>query len=85
MYSIVFGIVFKEITESTETPTHLKRLLTLATEKGAGAWLTTLPIQSLGYALNKEDFRGSICIRYGWRIKNMSLYSILCLWKGEWH
>ena len=70
----MFGIVFKEITESTETPTHLKRLLTLATEKGAGAWLTTLPIQSLGYALNKEDFRGSICIRYGWRIKNMSLY-----------
>ena len=49
------------------------RLLQLSKEKGAGAWLTTLPIQSLGYALNKEDFRGSLSIRYGWRIKNMPL------------
>ena len=63
-----------EIVNSTDTPPHLTRLLKLATEKGAGAWLTALPIQTLGYALNKEDFRGSLCIRYGWRIKNMSLH-----------
>ena len=34
---------------------HMHRLLGLACEKGARAWLTALPIQALGYALNKED------------------------------
>ncbi len=69
-----FNSNFEEIVKSTDTPENLKRLLLLAREKGAGAWLTTLPIQSLGYALNKEDFRGSLSIRYGWRIKNMPLH-----------
>ena len=46
----------------------------MSVEKGVGAWLTALPIQSIGYALNKEDFRGSICLRYGWRVKDMPLY-----------
>ncbi len=64
---------FKDLMESGQTSPHLKRLMLLAREKGAGAWLTTLPIQSLGYALNKEDFRGSLCIRYGWRIRNMPI------------
>ena len=45
-----------------------QRYLDLATEKGAGAWLTVLPIQSLGYVLNKQEFRDSLCIRYGWKI-----------------
>ena len=30
-----------------------KRYIDLATEKGSGAWLTVLPLQSLGYVLNK--------------------------------
>ena len=62
---------FSDISESKKTSNHLKRLMLLAREKGAGGWLTALPIQSLGYALNKEDFRGSLCIRYGWRVRNM--------------
>ena len=33
----------------------LKRTLELAQEKGAGAWLTATPIQSLGFALNKQQ------------------------------
>ena len=48
----------------------LKRCLDLAREKGAGSWLTALPIQALGYVLNKQDFRDSICLRYGWKIPN---------------
>ena len=52
---------------------NLKHLLSLAKEKGTGAWLTAPTIQSLGYVLNKDDFRGSLCIRYGWRIPNMPL------------
>jgi hypothetical protein len=65
---------FKAICEHKDTSSRSKRLLELAREKGAGAWLTALPIQSLGYAFNEEDFRGSLSIRYGWRIKNMPMH-----------
>ena len=47
-----------------------KRILELCQEKGAGSWLTTTPIKTLGFALNKQDFRDSICLRYGWRVPN---------------
>ena len=47
-----------------------KRYIDLATEKGSGAWLTVLPLQSLGYVLNKQEFRDSLCLRYGWKIPN---------------
>ena len=48
----------------------MKRSLELAREKGAGSWLTALPIQALGYALNRQEFRDSLCLRYGWKIPN---------------
>ena len=48
----------------------LKRSLELAAEKGAGAWLSALPLQSMGYVLNKQEFRDGLCLRYGWRIPN---------------
>ena len=51
-----------------------KRLLDLAMEKGAGAWLNTSPIKSLGYVLNKREFRDSICLRYGWSIPDTPAY-----------
>jgi len=41
-----------------------------AREKGASSWLTTLPLQKYGYALNKEEFRDSVCLRYTWWIPN---------------
>ena len=53
---------------------NLKRSLDLAREKGAGSWLTALPIQALGYVLNKQDFRDSLCLRYGWRVPNTPLF-----------
>ena len=52
----------------------LKRCLELAQEKGAGSWLTALPIKALGYVLNKQDFRDSLCLRYGWKIPNTPLF-----------
>ena len=52
----------------------LKRSLELAGEKGAGAWLTALPLQSMGYVLSKQEFRDAICLRYGWRIPNTPSY-----------
>jgi len=57
-----------------ESDDTLKRNLQLACEKGSGAWLTALPIQSLGYVLNKQEFRDSLCLRYGWKIPNTPMY-----------
>ena len=52
----------------------MKRSMELAREKGSGAWLSALPIQSLGYILNKQEFRDSLCLRYGWKIPNTPNY-----------
>ena len=48
-----------------------KRAIEAAEEKGASAWLTALPIKLLGYALNKQEFRDSIAMRYGWTVKDI--------------
>ena len=42
-----------------------RRSLELAGETGAGSWLTALPLESMGYILNKQEFRDAICFRYG--------------------
>ncbi len=52
------------------------KALTNAQEKGAGVWLTALPLASLGYTLNKEEFRDSIRLRYGWHIPNIPAYCV---------
>ena len=46
---------------------NMKQCLENAGEKGSGAWLSALPIESLGYVLNKQEFRDSLCLRYGWK------------------
>ena len=48
----------------------------LAQEKGVGSWLTALPIASLGYKLNKEEFQDSIRLRYGWEIPNTPSFCV---------
>ena len=50
---------------------HFKRSITLSQEKGSGVWLNVLPIGSLGWMLNKEEFRDGIRLRYGWQIPNI--------------
>ena len=50
------------------------RCLEAAREKGSGSWLIALPIQALGYVLNKQEFRDSLCLRYGWKIPNTPLF-----------
>lgn len=51
-----------------------KRSIEEAMEKGASAWLTVLPLQLTGYLLNKQEFRDSIALRYGWKIQNIPAY-----------
>ena len=60
---------FKDLFETIDDA-HLKRCLSLNNERGAGSWLTALPLKDLGYCLNKQEFRDAICLRYGWRIPN---------------
>ena len=50
--------------------TPMKRCLELNMEMGAGSWLTALPLQDLGYCLNKQEFRDAVCLRFGWKIPN---------------
>ena len=45
---------------------QLLRAIDLASEKGASAWLTALPIEEHGFALHKGAFRDALCLRYGW-------------------
>ena len=52
----------------------MKRIIELAQEKGAGVWLTTIPTQSLGFALNKQQFQDALCLRYGWKVPNTPNY-----------
>ena len=57
-----------------ECDERMKRQLELAQEKGSSSWLTCLPLQHLGYCLNKQGFRDSLCLRYGWMIKGIPTY-----------
>ena len=62
----------EDIMNNVDAP--MKRCLTLNNEKGAGSWLTALPLKELGYCLNKQEFKDAISLRYGWRIPNTPHY-----------
>ena len=47
------------------------RALDLATEKGSSAWLTVLPLQDLGFDLNKREFRDAVKLRYDWPVEDI--------------
>ena len=49
----------------------MKRAIESASVKGASSWLNTLPIENLGYALNKEEFRDALALRCNWIIQNI--------------
>ena len=34
--------------------------------RGSSIWLTCLPIAELGFALNRQEFRDALSLRYGW-------------------
>jgi hypothetical protein len=57
----------------TNADQRLKKPISLAQarEKWASSWLTALPLKSLNYTLNKQEFQVSVQLRYGWAIKGM--------------
>ena len=44
----------------------LRRMVDIAREKGASAWLTCRPLKKYGFALSKQEFRDGLCLRNGW-------------------
>ena len=61
----------KELAEiMSEVDETTRESLQLVQEHGSGAWLTCLPIQQLGYAYSKLDFRDSVHLWYGWDFPN---------------
>ena len=52
-------------------PSALQRAMTLAKERGASSWLTTLPISEFGFALRQSAFHDALALRYGWQPLNV--------------
>ena len=48
-------------------------------DKGSSSWLNAIPIKEHGLALNKQQFRDSLCLRYNLPLPNLEL---LCLWRN---
>jgi len=59
-----------QVVDDSLTPSQkFRRALTK--ERGASAWLTTLPIKKFGFNLHKTAFRDALCFRYGWEPTNL--------------
>ena len=65
---------FKEVYKTLydQASDQQKKNLEMSCEKGSYSWLSALPIQSLGYALNKAEFRDANCLRFNWKIQGMA-------------
>ena len=47
-----------------------------ARDGGAGSWLTALPLDKLGFTLNKSDFRDALRLRYNIPITDIPSYCV---------
>ena len=56
-----------------------QRAMTVAAEKGASSWLSTMPIAGHGLTLQKETFRDALCLHYmnGLHISNNHSVSVV--------
>ena len=54
----------------TTVQDSLRHAMTLAREKGASTWLTSLPLEEHGFSLHKGAFRDALALRYGWLPSN---------------
>ena len=58
--------------ENLITSDPKRRAFSIASQKGSSSWLSALPLRSLGYCLNKKDFRDSLMLRYNWPIPDVA-------------
>jgi len=56
-----------------------KRAVEHAFEKGASNWLTVIPIDEMGFTMNKGEFRDNVRLRYDWEIADKP--SICVRWR----
>jgi len=49
-----------------QCPSDLQYITGCLQEKGASAWLTSLPIEQHGFVLHKGTFTDALCLHYGW-------------------
>ena len=58
----------KSLTESASP--KMKRMIELASEKGASSWLTVVPVSEMDFNLNKREFRDALKLRYDWSFED---------------
>ena len=46
-------------------------------DKGSSSWLNAIPIEEHGLALNKQEFRDSLCLRHNLPLPNLRLVTVL--------
>ena len=71
-FQLRYGMLYQQACPKT------KRQLDQAREKGASTWLIALPLKSLNYVLNKQDFQDSTRLRYGWVIEGTPKICAYC-------
>ena len=49
------------------------RKIQAAQETGASNWLTSLPIKSKGFSLNKQEFVDAVAMRYDWPVEGLPI------------
>ena len=64
---------FQEVYASLYTSANdqEKKALEMSREKGSYSWLSALPIQELGYTLNKVEFQDALSLRFNWRLQTL--------------
>ena len=58
----------EQLTISAQLSYHVS----LASEKSASVWLTTLPLKSHGFRLSTQQFWVALCMRYDLKLKDVS-------------
>jgi hypothetical protein len=65
---------FKHLQEELANDEYLSPIIKHQSQKGASLWLTTLPVENLGFLMNSQEFQDALCLRYNLPIKNMSQF-----------
>ena len=65
---------FKHLQEELTKVEALSSIIKHQSQKGASLWLTTLPVENLGFLMNSQEFQDALCLRYNIPIKNMSAF-----------
>jgi hypothetical protein len=65
---------FKKQQENLALDEYLHTVIQHQSQKGASLWLTTLPVENLGFVMNAQEFQDALCLRYNLPLSNMPPY-----------